>query len=214
MVRDGSHLQSFSALLLAFLALPAFAASSAEPVASVREGDRTFLRTAEVLRKEPSEKSPPVARLLDGDEVAVQEPEVDAFHDPPQDWVLVSTTEVASHRLFTGWIRPEELTPDPPKPEARVSQLRRVVDQRLAELEAREPAFATLKDQAMHWRSVPNGERQAQELANKLASYMEAEVTPRALDAIDRLDELRALNDPRAPLLARKLEELAKGFKP
>jgi DICT domain-containing protein len=97
---------------------------------------------------------------------------------------------------------------------ARASLLRQTVEQRLAELEAREPAFAALKDQAMHWRGIPNSERQSQELAAKLAKYMEAEITPRALDAIDRLDQLRALADPHAAALSKQLDDLSKGFQP
>jgi hypothetical protein len=206
--RQSSH----SAVLgAALLSLPLLAA---QPAASFHEGDRSYLRATATLRKEPDEKSAAVAELLAGDEVAVQEPEENPFHDPPTDWVPVATTEVPSHRLFSGWVRVDQLAADPPKDFERAALLRQFVEERLAELDARRPAFAALKDQAVHWRTVANGERQARELGNKLAAYMADEVTPRALDAIDRLDQLRALAEPHAGALSKKLDELSKGFQP
>ncbi len=195
----------------ALLSLPLLAA---QPVAAFHEGDRSYLREAATLRKEPSEKSATVAALLAGDEVAIQEVEDNAFHDPPTDWVPVATTEVPSHRQASGWLRVDELTADPPSDVARATLLRQTVEQRLNELEARKAAFAALKDQAVHWRGVPNGARQSQELAAKIAKYMADEITPRALDALDRLDELRNLAEPHAGALSRRLEELSKNFQP
>ncbi len=198
-------------LAWAALTLPLLAAP---PQAAFREGDRSYLREAATLRAEPREKSAAVATLLAGDEVAIQEPEENAFHDPPTDWVPVATTEVPSHRLFAGWIRVDQLSADPPQEVTRAALLRQTVEQRLAELEARRPAFATLKEQAVHWRGVPNSERESRELATKLAKYMADEITPRALDASDRLDQLRALAEPHAPALGKRLEELSKSFQP
>ena len=195
----------------ALLSLPLLAA---QPVAAFHEGDRSYLREAATLRKEPDDKSAAVTALLAGDEVAIQEVEDNAFHDPPTDWVPVATTEVPSHRLFSGWIRVDQLSADPPNDVARASLLRGFVEQRLAELDARRPAFAALKDQAVHWHAVPNGERQSRELSAKLAQYMADEITPRALDTIDRLEELRALAEPHAWALSKKLDELSKGFQP
>jgi hypothetical protein len=183
-------------------------------VETPHEGDRSFLRQAAMLRREPNDKAASVTDLLPGDEVAVQEPEDNAFHDPPADWLLVTTTEVPSHRLFSGWIRISLLTPDPPKEAARLALLRQVVEQRLDELAARKGAFATLRDQAIHWRGIANGERQARQLSDQLAQYMSLEITPRALEVIDRLDELRGLDEPRALALGKRLDELSKGFQP
>ncbi len=193
------------------LALPLLAA---EPAPAFHEGDRSYLREAATLRKEPNDKAAAVAALLAGDEVAIQEPEENPFHDPPTDWVAVATTEVPSHRLFSGWVRVDQLTPDAPKDFERAALLRQFVEQRLVELDARRPAFGALKDQAVHWRTVANGERESRELSAKLAQYMADEITPRALDVIDRLDQLRTLAEPHAGALSRKLDELSKGFQP
>ncbi|HUB07433.1 MAG TPA: hypothetical protein VMB50_10540 [Myxococcales bacterium] len=187
-------------------------AAAAHPPAFT-EGDRVYTRTAAVLRQAPDAAAPPVVALLPGDELAVQAFD-DDLRDPPAGWLPVATTEVPSHRLFTGFARESDLSADPPSDVVRARALREQVERDLDELTARAPAFATLKDQAMHWKTVPHGEAQSEELARRLASYMATEITPRALDAIDRLDEMRAIAEPHAATLARRLDEVSKSFRP
>ncbi len=195
---------------LAVLQLAALAAPRGPAFA---EGDRVYARAAAVLRRAPDEASPAVRALLPGDELAVQAFE-DELHDPPAGWLPVATTEVPSHRLFAGFLREAELAGEPPADFVRARALRDRIERGLAELEARAPAFATLKDQATHWKTVPHGEAQGAALARRLASYMSEEITPRALDVLDRLDELRALADPHAAALGKRLEEISKSFRP
>jgi hypothetical protein len=193
------------------LSMVVLAAAARAP--AYAEGDRVYTRTAVVIRQTPNEEGAAVVTLLPGDELAVQAFD-DDLRDPPAGWLPVATTEVPSHRLFTGFARESDLSADPPSDVVRARALREQVERDLDELTARAPAFATLKDQAMHWKTVPHGEAESEELARRLASYMATQITPRALDVIDRLDQMRAIAEPHAAALARRLEEISKSFRP
>ncbi|MHB8419635.1 MAG: hypothetical protein ACYDCL_16280 [Myxococcales bacterium] len=187
------------------------ALSAARPAFS--EGDRVYAKAAVALRQGPSDTAPAVCPLLPGDELAVQAID-DDLSDPPAGWLPVATTEVPSRRLFTGWLREGDLSAQPPSDVVRARALRFDVEARLAELAARAPAFAALEGQAMHWKTVPGGEAQSEALAHRLASYMSEEVTPLALDAIDRLEQMREIAEPHAAALAKRLDEISKSFRP
>ncbi|MHB1845958.1 MAG: hypothetical protein ACYCWW_14125 [Deltaproteobacteria bacterium] len=177
-------------------------------------GDRVYSRASAFIRAAPRSDAPSVHPLLPGDELAVEPAPEDGLHAFPAGWLAVATPEVPSKRAAAGYLRAAEVMADEPPPVRRRGILRDAIERRLGELSDRRAAFATLKDQAIHWRTVPGGQAEGARLSQRLADYMASEVTPRALDVIDWLAELRALGDPAAPRLGQRLEELSKGFRP
>lgn len=186
----------------------------AAPAPRFTPGDRAFARRTVPLRSGPSEETAEVDRLLLGDEVSVQPEDPAALRDPPAGWLSVATTEVVTHRIFTGYVREVELSPEEPPLAARRAALRGPIHGWLDALRSREAAFAVLRDQAIRWRELPDGGAEGDRLAHRLAEYMAQEITPRALDALDRLAELRTAGDPEAGRLTKQLDELARAFQP
>lgn len=167
-----------------------------------------------MLRRGPSERAPEVARLLPGDELAVQGQDPDALRTLPAGWLPVATTESPSRRIQVGFVRVFELTADEPATPLRRATLRKAIGADLDGLESREAAFAALRDQAIRWRGLPDGGPEGDRLARRLADYMATEITPRALEAIDRLSQLRGTGDPGAEALARRLDKISRSFRP
>ncbi len=177
-------------------------------------GDRVFAKAGAAVLAAPRAGAKVVRPLLPGDELALLPPDEDDFHDFPAGWLAVATPEAPSRRGFSGFVRAAEVGAGEPAAAARRAALRGEIERLCAELDARRAPFSTLKEQAVHWRSVPGGGSQGEELSRRLATYMGSEVTPRALDALDRLSELRALDPGEAARLGRRLEELSKSFRP
>jgi hypothetical protein len=187
-------------------------------------GDRVFAKPGAVLLRQPSDAAPPVRGLLPGDELVwmdIDQSDELVQHKIPPGFVPVQTVDVPSERSFHGWVAARLLSDTPPAPAKRIATLHAALDEALSELAARQKPFADLRSQVLAWRDKaktegPDGEAavQTQKLANQLAGYMEAEVTPRALDIQDALDELKVLQDPRLGPLAARFGKLALGFQP
>lgn len=187
-------------------------------------GDRVFAKPGAVLLRQPSDSAPPVRGLLPGDELVwmdVDQSDELVQHRIPPGFVPVQTVDAPSERSFHGWVAARLLSETPLSPERRIAILHTAMDEALAELSARQKPFADLRDQVLAWRDKakaegPDGQAaaQTQKLANQLAHYMEAEVTPRALDIQDAIEELKTLQDPKLGPLAARFGKLALGFQP
>ncbi len=183
-------------------------------------GDRLFAKRSTLLWRQPSASAAPVRGLLTGDELVEGElPDDELRHTRrPAGWVPVQTVDVPSERSFLGWVQASEVTDTPPLPERRTAILHQALAQALDELEQRQKPFADLRDQVYAWREKsktdPRAAAEVQRLANQLARYMEAEVSPRALDIQDALSELKDLRDPSQAFYASRFSKLALAFQP
>jgi hypothetical protein len=196
------------------------AATCAALLALASPGDRLFAKKATLLVRQPSMNAPPIRGLLAGDELVEGEvPEDELRHTRvPVGWVPVQTVDVPSERSYLGWVKATEVTSTPPLPERRTATLHQALTQALDELEQRQKPFADLRDQVLAWREKAKtdtaAQAEVQKLANQLAHYMEAEVTPRAMDIQDALAELKELGDPSQSVYAVRFGKLALGFQP
>jgi hypothetical protein len=183
-------------------------------------GDRWFVLDATELRAVPQTRAAPVRTLRPGDELAELDPPTDELtgRGLPRGWCLAQTIDVPSGRSFSGFLQLKDLSLDPPAPERRSATLRQALEQALTDLEAREKPFADLRGQVLAWRARLRQDAaapaQVQALSDRLARYMETEITPRAMDAEDFLGELRELGDPAMSHLEHRFEKAAATFRP
>ena len=210
---EGNHALSFGAgLWLLALAAP---------------GDRVFAVGGAQLLRAPTAAAPLVRPLREGDELIEVDPPEQQFvlSRAPVGWHPVQTVDVPSQRTFAGWVDDRHLDPRIPLPARRIAVLHQFADRALEELEARQKPFRDLRDQIYAWRAkadapqvpAPTAEAataQVRQLSDRLAAFMETEVTPRALDLEDLLSELKELEDPRASRVAARLGKAAQVFKP
>ena len=184
-------------------------------------GDRFYAAEATALLREPHSQAAVVRLLRAGDELV----EIDPPNDDEltgrrlaREWCAAQTVDVPSGRSFTGYLPRKEMSADPLPPARRAAELGSALDQILATLEGREKAFVDLRDQVLAWRkrgeTDPSARAEAGRLSERLASYMETQITPMALDAQDLLGELRELEDPRAQALGKRYERAARIFRP
>jgi hypothetical protein len=183
-------------------------------------GDRVFASRPTGLLRAPRQDAPPVRMLKPGDELAELDPPTDELtgRGVPHGWCLVETVDVPSGRSFSGYLSCGDVAGDPLPASRRMALLRDALDQALGGLEARQKPFGDLRGQILAWRARlghdPSAAGQVQALSDRLARYMEAEITPRAMDAQDFLGELRELGDPRLAPLSRRFERAAAAFRP
>jgi len=183
-------------------------------------GDRVFVSRPIGLLKAPRQDAPPVRVLRPGDELAELDPPTDELtgRGVPSSWCLAETVDVPSGRSFSGYISCSDVAADPLPASRRVAILHDALDQALGGLEARQKPFGDLRGQILAWRARighdPSAPDQVQALSDQLARYMEAEITPRAMDAQDFLGELRELGDPRLGPLSRRFDKAAAAFRP
>jgi hypothetical protein len=183
-------------------------------------GDRVFAKAGALVLREPADAAPPVRGLLPGDELIWVELSDDdlVHHKSPAGWIPVQTVDVPSQRSFHGWVAARSVGDEPLAPEKRIAILHQALDEALTEIAARQKPFADLRGQVLAWREKAKTDASAgaevQRLANQLARYMETEVTPRALDIQDALEELRSLQDPKLDPIAARFGKLAKSFQP
>jgi hypothetical protein len=183
-------------------------------------GDRVFASRPIGLLRVPRQDAPAVRTLRAGDELAELDPPTDELtgRGVPPSWALVETVDVPSGRSFSGYVRRADVAADPLPASRRMALLREAVEEALAGLEARQKPFSDLRGQVLDWRARlghdPGAAFQVQALSEQLARYMEAEITPRAMDAQDFLGELRELGDPRVGALTRRFDRAAQTFRP
>jgi hypothetical protein len=183
-------------------------------------GDRLFAGKPSELLQEPRRDASAVRRLAPGDELAELDSPADELtgRGLPPGWCLVQTVDVPSGRSFEGYVQRAQFTGEPLPASRRIAVLRQALEEALGGLESREKAFADLRDQVLTWRARLGHDAaapaQVQGLSDRLARYMEAEISPRAMDAQDFLGELRELGDPRLGASIRRFEKAASLFRP
>ncbi len=183
-------------------------------------GDRVFASRQVGLLRAPRQGAPPVRMLRPGDELAELDPPTDELtgRGVPTGWALVETVDVPSGRSFSGYLPRADVAADPLPASRRIAILHEALEEALGALEAREKPFSDLRGQVLAWRARlghdPAAPAQVQALSDQLARYMEAEITPRAMDAQDFLGELRELGDPKLAPLTRRFDRAAAAFKP
>jgi hypothetical protein len=183
-------------------------------------GDRLFAVRAIELRAAPRADALSVRALEPGDELAELDPPSDELtgRGLPVGWCTVQTVDVPSGRSYSGYVPRSEVSLEPLPESRRIAILRTALDQVLSGLESRERAFGDLRGQVLTWRARLGHDAaapaQVQTLSEQLARYMEAEISPRAMDAQDLLGELHELGDPRLAPLARRFGKAAAAFRP
>jgi hypothetical protein len=183
-------------------------------------GDRLFTVGPAELRAAPQVQAAIVRQLRPGDELAELHAPVDELtgRGIPPGWCQVQTVDVPSGRSFGGFVQRKDVSLDPPAPQRRSAVLTKALQDALSGLEAREKPFADLRGQVLAWRARLGHDAaapaQVQTLSDRLARYMESEVTPRAMDAEDFIAELRELDDPGLGPLARRFGKAGAAFRP
>lgn len=189
-------------------------------------GDRLFARAGATLRDGSSPAAHVLRTLQPGDEFAEGDnPSADEQADEELTGqrrhttdLPVQTVDVPSQRVFSGFVAKSKVTADAPAPGARIATLHRATAEALTALESRQQPFADLRNQIYAWRKTATDDArqqaQVQLLADKLARFMETEITPHALDIEDWLSELRELQDPKTGSLTQRYRKVGAAFKP
>jgi hypothetical protein len=171
--------------------------------AQAEEVGRLYAREGAMLRAAPAPTARVVRALLDGDElvpVAVEPDEIELRpRKLPEGWLAFSTVEMDSQRVYVGYLPVGEVSVHGPDAARRRQVLRSAAQSILGQLASLSGQFAALRER----HDLP-----------ALVALMDAQITPRLLDAQDIIGELRDLSDPQAPLLSRDLAKQAGRFKP